>query len=469
MTRATCLLLLLTCVGCASLDPELAFQTVRRDVAERTGYLVQWNRGTDADRAVTARIDKLLEQGLTVDQAVQVALLNNRNLQAEYQRLGIAQANLVQAGLLKNPVLDVTFRFAERVNDGVLEFAVVQDFMNVLMVPLRKRVARAELARTRLEVTARVVDLAARTRLAALEVQAAAQQLKLRRVQLEATRARYDMAGRLHEAGNIKDLDLATHRAVYEQTKLVVARAETRLDQLRDVLSALMGLYGQRTQWTLREDLPEVPTGEQKLDDLESRAVRGNLHLAALEQAMRAEAARTGIEISETAFPELALGGEVEREPGNHWSGGPTFGVAIPVFDWGQARSAAGRAMLMNLWQRYTARAIDLRSAVRSAGRRLENARAASRHIDEVVVPLQSRIMQEVQLQYNAMQLGTFRLLAARRMEIEARLQGIAARRDYWRMRTRLEQILAGVDVPVESLVTGAAGASPGMGEGGGH
>src|SRR5438045_1448774 len=90
--------------GCATVPRDAGFGDVEQLVAERTALRVQWNRGTAADRAVEEMIRQSIASELTIDQAVQIALLNNRNLQATYEELGIAQADLVQAGLLQNPV-----------------------------------------------------------------------------------------------------------------------------------------------------------------------------------------------------------------------------------------------------------------------------------------------------------------------------------------------------------------------------
>jgi cobalt-zinc-cadmium efflux system outer membrane protein len=79
---------------------------------------------------------------LTVDAAVQVALLTNRALQVSYEKLGLAQAALVQAGLLRNPVFAGQGRFPGRPPAGTnLELAVVQDFLDVLTLSARKSLA----------------------------------------------------------------------------------------------------------------------------------------------------------------------------------------------------------------------------------------------------------------------------------------------------------------------------------------
>ena len=60
-------------------------------------------RGEAALEVVANRVAGLLGKPLTVDDAVQIALLNNRGLQAGFQELGITEAEVVQAGRLPNP------------------------------------------------------------------------------------------------------------------------------------------------------------------------------------------------------------------------------------------------------------------------------------------------------------------------------------------------------------------------------
>jgi outer membrane protein, heavy metal efflux system len=77
--------------GCAHVDPNPAFRELAKTVHLRTGKHVQWNRGSAEDAQAQAAVASLLSRPLTADSAVQVALLNNRNLQATYEELGIAQ------------------------------------------------------------------------------------------------------------------------------------------------------------------------------------------------------------------------------------------------------------------------------------------------------------------------------------------------------------------------------------------
>jgi cobalt-zinc-cadmium efflux system outer membrane protein len=85
----------------------------------------------DADGFVSG----LLAQPLTADAAVQVALLRSRELQAVYEDLGVAQADLVHAGLLRNPDLAGFFRIPDRGPSGVNWNVGLDLWLDVSTVP----------------------------------------------------------------------------------------------------------------------------------------------------------------------------------------------------------------------------------------------------------------------------------------------------------------------------------------------
>lgn len=460
---ATLIVLIAGC-GSSSVDPQPAFDDVRAGVARRSGHPITWHRQDRPSAAPTSEIQEMLSDELSLDEAVRIALLNNRRLQATYERLGIAQAQVVQAGLLRNPMLDVSLRFVEGPgSDYILEMGAIQDILDIFLIPLRKRLARAELQVTKAEVTGAVLETVARTEKSFVSFQAAQQTLALNRQILSAAEASYDGARRLHRAGNITDLALANERALYEQTRLAVASAEMEVLQRRERLNALLGLWGEQTSWQIAGGLPDLPAQSLDLDELERRIVANSLDLAIMRQRMTATAARMGIDTSELVFPELAAGAEAEREPDGEWSVGPAFGVGIPLFDQGAARKAAGRAELRRLWDEYTALAIELRSTARAARYRLLNARRQSEYYRQVIVPLAEQITGETQLQYNAMQLGVFELLAAKQREIDMQRGAIRALEEYWTARAELELLLSGRMTTQPSIAEPPAGDSMAM------
>ena len=103
-----CAALGLSVAGCASVDSGQRFAGVRDAVGQRLSQNVTWTRDEDTARAAHDAVKRILAEELTADEAVQVALLNNRRLQTRFESLGIAQADLVEAGLLENPVFSLT-------------------------------------------------------------------------------------------------------------------------------------------------------------------------------------------------------------------------------------------------------------------------------------------------------------------------------------------------------------------------
>src|SRR5205809_3410117 len=195
--------------GCAHVDPSPAFRELANTVHLRTGKRVQWNRGTAQDAEAQAAIASLLSRPLTADSAVQVALLNNHNLQATYEELGIAQADLVEAGLLRNPI----FTFERRLPGQALETDLLKEFIDILLLPLRKRIAAAQFEAAKLRVGHEILATAAEVHAAFYEHQGDQQLVEMRQTVTEATERSAETALKLHEAGNLRDLDLANEEA----------------------------------------------------------------------------------------------------------------------------------------------------------------------------------------------------------------------------------------------------------------
>jgi cobalt-zinc-cadmium efflux system outer membrane protein len=429
--------------GCASPPQQAGFGEVRDAVAERTGQPVHWNRGGPEDEAAAEAVRAMLSEELSRETAVQIALLNNRRLQATYEELGLAQAALVQAGLLKNPIFAGAIRFPLSDGSAELDFSIVQDFLNILYTPLRKRVAASEFEAAKLRVTGDVIDLTGRTEAAYYRLLADEQTLEMRHQVVEAGSASFEAMKRLHEAGNVTVLDVDTERALYEQARLDLARAEAAVIESRERLNRLMGVWGAETQWTTARRLPEVPAEEPDLDDLESRAVAASIDLGIARQELVSFGERLGLVKATALVPALEAGVTSEREE-REWEVGPAIALPVPLLDQGQARIAAAESDLRRRQQAYTALAVEVRSAVRAARQRLLTARNTARHYRDVMLPLAERVVAQTQLRYNAMQVGVFQLLLAKRQQILAAQRYIEALRDFWLARTELEQILRG-------------------------
>jgi cobalt-zinc-cadmium efflux system outer membrane protein len=439
--------------GCASQPPDSGYSAVQSSVSERLGHQVRWNRITGDDRAVSEMLRSMLAKPLSIDEAVQIALLTNRELQATFEDLGVAQADLVQAGLLKNPIFNGAVEFTDS-SGTKLQFSVAENFLDLLQIPLRKRIAQTALAAAKLRVTGAVFDLAGQVRGAFYNQQATEQLLELRRSVTEATSASFDLASRLHDAGNITDLAFSIEQAQHEQAKLDLATAETTVANQRERLNALMGLWGTSTQWAIVQHLPDLPAEEMSIDGIERSAVEHSLGLALARGQVEVAARTLGIRRSFGLLPEAELGIASEKEAKGPWEVGPSFSLPIPLFDQGQAAVTGARSELERARQRYYAMAVEVRASARMTRVNLLATRQRADYIRKVVLPLRHRIVEETQLQYNGMLVGAFQLLTARQNEIEAGVQFVEAQREYWLARTQVEQLSYGRMADISSRNT---------------
>jgi len=224
----------------------------------------------------------------------------------------------------------------------------------------------------------------------------------------------------------------------------------------------LMGLWGKRTQWKVAGRLPDVPKQALNVKGLEKRAIANSLDLAAAKQRIIAYGHRLGVAKATALVPTLDAGPMAERQ--NHeWTVGPAFTLPIPLFDQGQARVAKAKAQLRRLQQRYLALAVNIRSHARAARQQLRTARQTARYYHRVYLPLQQRILNQTQLQYNAMQVGVFRLLFAREQEINAGQSYVQSLLGYWTSRAQLHQILLGRLTDLSGGGMGASGMNSSM------
>jgi outer membrane protein, heavy metal efflux system len=442
------LLAALLLAGCASVPRDAGFSDVRQQAADRADLDARWLRSAGEDREAAEAVRALLADSLTAEAAVQVALLNNRRLQATYEGLGIAQADLVQAGLLRNPVFGAHPRWPLDGGPPDLAFSVAFDFLGVLSLPMRQRVAASTYESARLRVTEAVLAHAADTRAAFVRALAAEQEVELMEQVVFATELAFDAAERLRAAGNIRRLDLLHEQALYETARLDLEAAQGRRLETRERLARSMGVWGRDAAFTLAGRLPDPPSdrdefGEGGEEGVEARAVEASLALAAARADVETAARRLGLTDVEAAVPSFGLGAEIERE-GDHWKAGPDLHLALPLLDAGQARRAGGRAALRQEQAAYLALAVEVRSAARAARARVLAARRQALHLRRVVLPLRAELTAETQLQYNAMQVGVFHLLAARQQEVDAGRRYLDALAAYWEARADLDLILQG-------------------------
>jgi outer membrane protein TolC len=450
--------------GCATFSEDSGTHHVRDALAARgvTQQAPWLKNDADAARASDA-VRKLLAQALTADGAVQIALFNNRSLQAGYAELGIAEADLVQAGRLRNP----GFSFGRLHRGEVVEYerAFIFDLLGLLTMPVRTRIEaeRFQLAQTR--ISAEILQVAADTRRAWHSAVAAQQTAAYAEQVRSAAEAAAELAQRMTLAGNFSKLDQAREQAFYADATAQLARARQSALAAREQLTRLMGLWGNDIAYRLPERLPDLPQAPRDMTDIEQQAMRQRLDV----QGAMQDAANLGNSLGLTKttgyFSLLEAKYMRNSESGEPRQTGYEIELRLPIFDFGTARNARAEYSYMQAVHRASDLAVRARSEVREAYGAWRTAYDLAKHYRDEVVPLRARISEETLLRYNGMLMSVFELLAESRQQVGAVISSIEAQRDFWIADTTLHLAINGkspgaITMPGNALRTTATTAA---------
>lgn len=445
--------------GCASFSTDGGFAAVEQTAKDRLGKDLRWAR-TDADRdTIDKRVAELLAKPLTVDDAVQLALLNNRGLQATFQELGIAEAELVQAGRLPNP----GFAIARKTQGSEVEIErlFTLNLARLIAIPLVKAAESRRFAQTQALVTLELLALAGDTRKAYFNALAAEESVRYMRQVKQAAEASAELARRMEQVGNFSKLQRAREQSFYADAALNLARAEQAQRSTRERLTRLLGTWGAQSQFTLPERLPDLPESAMDLPDLERVALEQRLDVRGAKLAAQQTAKNLGLTRTTRFINVLEVG--VIRNGFNDAPSqrGYEISFELPLFDWSDARVAKAESIYLQALDRAAQTAINARSQVREAYTGYRSAYDIARHHRDEIVPLRRRVAEENLLRYNGMLIGVFELLADARAQIASVNNYIDSLRDFWIAQADLDLALIGkpsLAVPAGPAITGEPG-----------
>lgn len=443
------LVLLLTALasGCATTSMSGDLASIERTVSTRAQVSELTIPRFDVPEAVPHEVDELLQKPLTADSSVRVALLNNRDARAALAEVGIARGTWVQAGLVPNPEAEFEIRGPGGPQPAQLDIGLELNLSSTFLAPARAGVAEAALDAERLKAAGVLLDLTWSVRVAFYEVQALQQKLELRLRALASQQASYETATELSRVGNIPALTLANELTAVELARVLVAEAENALLDGREGLNRKLGLSGARTAWTIEGPLP-LPRDIGAVEGTEGKAITASLELAELVRRAESASRKVGLAQTEAWLPHLAAGFHGERDA-DRWEVGAHVTVGLPVFDRAQGRQLSARSEYDALRARAEGQALHIRSVVRSTLNRVESASKRARHYAERLLPARQKVLEQTVLQYNAMQVGVFQVLAAQRAVTETALAQVEATLDAWKALASLDLLLAGRSTPL--------------------
>ncbi|MBS0449057.1 MAG: TolC family protein [Proteobacteria bacterium] len=428
--------------GCAAFSPDGGVDGVNRIAAPHVGHAVPAQRGADATEAIRRRTAELLARELTADGAVELALLNQPALRAGLAELGVAEADLVQAGRLPNPSL----RFGRLGSSGHVEIdrSVLVDVLGLVTWPVTQRVEQQRYAAAQLRTAAGVVDAAAAARRAYVDAVAARMQLGYAEQVHDAADAAAELARRMEQAGNFSTLARLREQAFVAQAGIALEHARARDVAARERLGRALGIDPAATGLRLPAALPPLPPSPIAAPAAEQTAIDQRIDVRLATQSAAALAESLGLTRATRLVNVLDAGYANKSQTGQPREDGYEIELMLPLFDFGETRVVRAEARYQAALAQAADAALRARAEVRIAYAGYRSAYAAAQRYRDDVVPLAQAVSAENLLRYNAMQIGVFDLLADAREQIASVSGAVDALRRYWRADADLQAALAG-------------------------
>lgn len=433
--------------ACASFSPDGGMTVPARLAQHDLKSKVVHVRSEDDAARVRAQVARLLKKPLTADAAVQIALLNNRGLQAAYDELGIAEAVRVQQSLPPNPTIQVT-RLASPAEIET-DRQIVASIISLVTLPARTKIATERFRQAQLAAALETLRVAAEARRSYYRAVAARQQIGLLAQANSAAATTTELAKRLGQTGAMNKLDQARELAFQAELTTQLASARQRADSERERLIRALGLWGGDVAFKLTDRLPPLPKEARALMHVEQDAVsrRVDLQMARIEVETLAKS--YGL-TKATRFVNVLDAGYADKITKNKDTGermhdrGFTVSLEVPIFDFGEGRLREAEATYMQAINRLAEKAVNVRSEAREAYRNYRATYDIARHYQRDVLPLRNTISDEMMLRYGAMQVDVFALLVEARQKIAVNSAAADALRDFWLASADLSSVVSG-------------------------
>ena len=263
--------------ACTTFSPDGGMD-VTADIAKRALHKDAVAIRSEEDAAAaSARVHRLLTRPLTADSAVQIALLNNRGLQAAYNELGIAEAVSIRQSLPPNPSISIA-RISGSV-ESELEQQIVGSILALVTLPTRREIAAERFRKAQLIAALETLRVAADARRNFYRAAAAHELVGFLTHADAAAATSAELAKRLGETGAMNKLDQARDQAFHAEVATQAMRARQRAAAEREQLIRSLGLTGDELNFVLPNALPALPQRLRALRAVEQEALNRRIDL----------------------------------------------------------------------------------------------------------------------------------------------------------------------------------------------
>ncbi|NKK78557.1 TolC family protein [Rhizobium leguminosarum] len=459
---------------------EAGFTSVANKTATVTAKETVWIQNRNQARSAAAQVKSLLSRTKTLnaETAVQIALLNNKGLQAAYADLGDSAADAWQSTMFLNPTVSIGTTGMGA--PGLEAFKTIEGMIatNILALATKNRdmaISDTRFRQAQLTAAVKTLQVAADTRRAWIGAVASRETVgQLQRAQATADAAS-ELAEKLGETGAMTKGAQAREHVFVAELAGETAKARLSARLAKEELTRLMGLWGTDLDYQVPYGLPPLPKSVVRRDTIEAEALRNRIDLQVAKLELEATARSYSLTEATRYVTDLETltGFETEREIEDDETKTRTTAqveleFAIPIFDTGKARMRKSELAYMRAANLLAEKAVNVRSEARSAYQAYRSNYDIARHYRNSVVPLRTKVEEESLLTYNGMISNTFELLTDTRDKINSILLSVNAKRDFWLAEADLAPAIYGGGATKASAGTEVAAASESS-AGGGH
>ena len=466
-----------TAIPGAYTEPKAGFVNVSNQTSTSIGKRTAFAQTQAENVVLKKQVHGMVHRKtISADTAVQVALLNNKGLQAAYANVGLSAADAWQQSTPENPVVSIGILGIGAAELGLYRAIEGMFATNILDAKTRKqRVALADInfRSAQLGAVNDTLTLANQTRQAWINAVSAFEAASYLKRAKATSDAGSELARKLGETGALNKAGQAREHAFNAELAGQLAKARLNATRAKEDLTKLMGLWGTEVDYYVPDALPALPRSVGRITNIEGKALRNRLDLQVAKLGLEAQAAAFGLTDQTQLLTDLEIiaGFETEREA----DGGETetettpqieLEFAIPIYDTGKARMRKAELMYLQAANVLAEKAVNVRSEARGAEVSYHSSYKIARHYRDVLVPLRKSVEEEGLLSYNGMITNTFELLTDVREKLSASLEAANAKREFFMAQADLTAAIYGGGAG--SADAGGEGATLAAG-GGGH
>lgn len=455
-------------VACAAVKPSDDFQEARALIRDRTNSADVFD--PEAEEMSAQKVQNLLTDGLTIDDAVCVAMINNRGLQALFQEIGVSRADVVQSSLFTNPTLSLGARFPEGGARPELTAGIAQQIADLWQIPVRKRIAEARLKQTIFSIAQHANELAAAVRRKYTELAAALRAEELARESVDLAQQSLDLVRTRFEIGESDPFDVHLIEGQLLSVQVELATLEGERKALEIGLARVLGLSRDMPDMTIVDSLPSPVERKMEVEALLLRAAaeRLDVRVAALtvdaaenelvkqgrnvfpsvivgltgerterrglsDRDVLADTARASIAAGQLTAPSIQPRSERDQQRRQFIDAllGPTLSITLPLWDQNQAGIAKARFQVIQRRKQLDDLLDTVAEQVRLAALRVERADTLIRFFDDQVIPRSRENVERSQAVYQSGQQGILVWIDAQEALIAHQRRLIATQSDY--------------------------------------